>query len=1307
MANRFLRLALLSLALITAASRGQLPADQAAKMLLDTARRAYNDKQYPFAVTKFREFIQKYGGHRDAPSARYGLGLSLLEGNDRNYQQAGDELAAIAANKAMPEHPFVLYYLGLARRGQGVQAMSQALAKPAEANAHRETARQRFEDAAKQFGSAAPVFIERGKDAKADKELPPELEWAMRSRCDQAEMLLRIKKPKEAREALSLLTGADAKKWLTSKYATLGLYYSGLAAFQLGDHFAAGKALSREAVLTDETFGTHARYVLARVHHQNTKQDEREDARTQYQAVLSGYEASKKLAQDRLRQPVDPETRGRLERLLKSPPDHVARAMFYLGVMQYEDNRPGEALEQFKNFVKVNPEGPLAAEATLHLGFCQVLTRQFDDALKTLQPIADKQPPLADQAFFWIGKAHAGKVDPAKGGKYDTALATLGTAADRAAALPGDAAKARRGEVLLERARLFQTAGRYREAIDTYQTVLSSNLLPARTPELTLERATAQQLNGEYAESDKTCQSFLEKFKDNTLVPAVLFRRAENSVFLAQALRKNPAPPEQAKAKAALQEAVKRYAALVQDYPESNYVNVARQGLGTAHYQLGDLDAARKAYESIPATERSGDLLTVLYQLADVHLRQMPARADDAVAAGRLEEKLKAAAELLDTFVGGAGEAAPLVPDALLKLGFVRQRQASLVANPAEQQKAYAEARAVYDRIQQKYPTHAAYPQATFERAKVLVRLNDPNGATNELRRFTADPLRKAPIAPMALVSLATLQRAQKKPADAAATLAECRKAHEAALNADATRKDWVPLIRYHQAAALREAGKLDDARKEFDEVTRLAPLRPEGWDAVLRAGQSQKEQGEKRIAEGRKQLQNPALKVEQKSAAEKLISDGTNDLRAAVQYLATQEAGLKTRKVEGDDAQKTLTTTRSRIQYEVAWGWRALADMEIESARQKLRQDRWSKRRDDLSKGLPPGSPPPQVAVPDVALSEVPVQPAETQARQAYEALIKAFPELAINADARLELSELLAARDGHAEAVKLLQGALEAEKEPSQELMDRIKVRLGACLLDQGSRKMLSAKRMIDDPTTKPDAKKKAEEALAAGRKDVEAGMEQIQSVSSNEKSKVFAQAVYREAECLLQLGKNEDAVKLLTRFRDNGAFHNLPGLSDRALLRLAYALGELKQWEPSRAAYQTVLDRFGGNGPWANEARYGVGWALQNLTRYDEAVNTYAQVTAAVTTELAARAQLNIGQCRLIQKRFAEAATALLVVPFTYDYPDLSALALVEAARALHETKQTNQAVILLKRVIRDYPGSAPADAARKRLTELGEA
>ena len=73
-------------------------------------------------------------------------------------------------------------------------------------------------------------------------------------------------------------------------------------------------------------------------------------------------------------------------------------------------------------------------------------------------------------------------------------------------------------------------------------------------------------------------------------------------------------------------------------------------------------------------------------------------------------------------------------------------------------------------------------------------------------------------------------------------------------------------------------------------------------------------------------------------------------------------------------------------------------------------------------------------------------------------------------------------------------------------------------------------------------------------------------------------------------------------------------------------------------------------------------------------------------------------------MAQKRYPEAATALLVVPFTYDYPHLSALALMEAARAHSENKQKDLAIKLLERVVKDHPDTDHAEAAKKRLEAL---
>jgi cellulose synthase operon protein C len=280
---------------------------------------------------------------------------------------------------------------------------------------------------------------------------------------------------------------------------------------------------------------------------------------------------------------------------------------------------------------------------------------------------------------------------------------------------------------------------------------------------------------------------------------------------------------------------------------------------------------------------------------------------------------------------------------------------------------------------------------------------------------------------------------------------------------------------------------------------------------------------------------------------------------------------------------------------------------------------------------------------------------------------LIEAFPDLPLNADARFELAELLGERGDNDAAIKLLRSAL--DKEPPQELTEKIRLRLGVCLMAKG---------------------------------DTKAALSQFNAVLQNPKSALFAQATYRAGECFMQTGDFAEAAKRFALFRDQGPYQNLAGLTDRALFRLGQALEKQKQWEPARRAYEQVVNRF-PQSPWALDARYGLAWAHQNQNQFDQAIGQYTQV-AHVATELGARAQLNIGVCKLAQKKYAEASNALLVVPDTFDYPHVNALALVEAARAFAENNQKDQAIKLLERVIRDYPETESAEAAKKRLTEL---
>src|SRR5262249_38080215 len=152
------------------------------------------------------------------------------------------------------------------------------------------------------------------------------------------------------------------------------------------------------------------------------------------------------------------------------------------------------------------------------------------------------------------------------------------------------------------------------------------------------------------------------------------------------------------------------------------------------------------------------------------------------------------------------------------------------------------------------------------------------------------------------------------------------------------------------------------------------------------------------------------------------------------------------------------------------------------------------------------------------------------------------------------------LAQRNEHDDAVKLLVDVL--DKEPGPELTEKIRLRLGG---------------------------------IHAAKGNIKIALQQFDAVASNAKSPLFGWAHYRAGEALIQNQQYPEDAKLLIMIRDNPAWNNVAGLTDRALLRLGYANALLKNWDESRVAYERLANNF-PNSTWADEGRYGVGWALQ---------------------------------------------------------------------------------------------------------------
>jgi tetratricopeptide (TPR) repeat protein len=214
---------------------------------------------------------------------------------------------------------------------------------------------------------------------------------------------------------------------------------------------------------------------------------------------------------------------------------------------------------------------------------------------------------------------------------------------------------------------------------------------------------------------------------------------------------------------------------------------------------------------------------------------------------------------------------------------------------------------------------------------------------------------------------------------------------------------------------------------------------------------------------------------------------------------------------------------------------------------------------------------------------------------------------------------------------------------------------------------------------------------------------GREQLLAIASIEQSPLSPQARYRAGECSLALQEWNKAIEQLLPFRDHGPLHNVAGVSDRALLRLGHAYAAAGNWDQSRHTFETLLNRF-PQSPWRFEARYGSGWARQNQNDWNGAYGQYQQVTRETATDVAARALLQMGRCRLAQSQWEEAAKDLVAVTATYDYPDWNAAALYDAARAYDGWKQPEQALRQLERLLNEYPDHPLAQPAKERLGQI---
>jgi TolA-binding protein len=202
----------------------------------------------------------------------------------------------------------------------------------------------------------------------------------------------------------------------------------------------------------------------------------------------------------------------------------------------------------------------------------------------------------------------------------------------------------------------------------------------------------------------------------------------------------------------------------------------------------------------------------------------------------------------------------------------------------------------------------------------------------------------------------------------------------------------------------------------------------------------------------------------------------------------------------------------------------------------------------------------------------------------------------------------------------------------------------------------------------------------------------------VARNPESGFAPHARYLAGENLLRRGEYDAAIKHLAVFRDNERFQNVGGIAEVALVRLGHSLARQKKWDASRKAHQQVIERF-PDSPWSQEARYAIGWTFLQEKKMDKAAEAFAPLLGGAKTETAARALVQAGIAHLRRNKPDDALDAFRSVGS--DFPELHAMAGLEAAFTCLQLKKPEEAAKLLAQVVQDHPKTAWAEAAEKRL------
>ncbi len=292
------------------------------------------------------------------------------------------------------------------------------------------------------------------------------------------------------------------------------------------------------------------------------------------------------------------------------------------------------------------------------------------------------------------------------------------------------------------------------------------------------------------------------------------------------------------------------------------------------------------------------------------------------------------------------------------------------------------------------------------------------------------------------------------------------------------------------------------------------------------------------------------------------------------------------------------------------------------------------------------------------------------TEADTVFRRLLDSFPESTHAAYARFNLAETANQSRDHAEVIRLLAPIVAEGSKASPRLLQSALYRLARTQAETAD--WAGASKTLDRLTTDfPDGPFRRE-------------------------------ARFLRAEVALESGDPATSETLLSALASEPAEPNdPPGFALALRRRRVQALLALKRWKDVVETAEAIKAE-APDDPRNSEVDYARGRALQQLARFDDARAAYQGVVdARKGGDLAARAQLMIGETYFHQKDYHEAIRQFLKVDILHDAPSWQAAALLESGKAYEQLDQWSDAVETYERLRAKFPNDPASADAQGRL------